>query len=253
VYVVSDDGIVWTQGAAEPVVDLADAPWAPLEFEHALPRSVVVDDSGNWQLFFEISWFDRVTETARTNIGRVVAASPTGSWTFDAEPLIRPDEAVVWRSKGVASPSVARVEGGFVMLFVGVGDPAGVVVGIAQSRDGATWDVRPGPVFAASQGWEGGAIARVDLVAVDGGLAMFYSGDTTSRRGLALSTNGLDWDPYPANPVLTTADVPRGSMFDSEFIVDGSDVLAYIEGGGRRTSRQVVVLRLNLDLPMLIK
>lgn len=246
-YAFSDDGVVWSQGFNQPVLDLSEAPWAPLQIDHASPRSVVVDSAGKWQLFFQISWFDRETDKSRTIIGRAVATAAGGPWEFDAEPILRPDPDKPWMANQVGSPSVVATDDGLIMAFVGGGKDGGVV-GLAQSSDGSTWNVRPGPVLAASVGWERDSISRVDLVAAPGGLAMFYTGDTSSRRGLAVSTNGLEWVPHPENPFMTTVDVPRASIFDSEFVVTGSSVLAFIENGGVRSEREVVVLRINVDL-----
>jgi len=246
-YAVSPDGIIWSQGANQPVLDLSEAPWAPLAFDAATPRSLVVDAAGNWQLFFDIAWFDKGTDEFRGNIGRAVAPGPAGPWTFDENPVLRPIAGQPWMAKHVSSPSVVVTPSGMLMLFVGNGTEGGVV-GLAQSTDGSQWEVRPGPVFAASVGWERDSIKLVDLVAAPGGYAMFYSGDTLSRRGLAVSATGLEWSPHPENPLITTLSVPRASIFDSEFVVDGSTVLAFIENGGMRSEREVVVLRVDVDL-----
>ncbi|MCP3976431.1 MAG: hypothetical protein GY720_18245 [bacterium] len=246
-YAVSDDGVVWSQGFNQPVLDLGEAPWAPLEIDHASPRSVIIDSAGVWQLYFQMSWYDREADKSRTNIGRAVAGAPGGPWTFDVEPILRPDPDKPWMGNQVSSPSVVATDDGLVMVFVGGGKDGGVV-GLAQSSDGSIWDVRPGPVLAASAGWERDSISRVDLVTAPGGFAVFYTGDTSSRRGLAVSTDGLEWVPHPGNPLMTTVDVPRASVFDSEFVVTGSSVLAFIENGGVRSDREVVVLRINVDL-----
>ena len=250
-YAVSDDGIVWQQAADRPVLDLADAPWAPLEIDRAAPRSVIVDGEGTWQLFFDIAWFDRGANQLKSSIGRAVAPDPAATWIFDPEPIITRDEGHPWMADRVSSPSVTTDDGSLVMLFVGEGS-AGGTVGTAGSPNGAVWSVRPDPVYPATGGREGAAISQVDLVAVPGGMAMFYGAESADRRGLALSADGVEWVPYPGNPLLTTADASVAALFDTEFVVDGGNVLAYVETGRSRGPREVAVLRLTLDLPSLV-
>ena len=246
-YLSSDDGVIWTPGGPEPVLDLAAAPWAPLEFEHAVPRSLIVDRDGIWQLFFEIMWFDDGVQQTRGVIGRAVAGSPDGDWSFDADPIIRPDNQIGWRSTGVVAPSVVASEAGLLMLFIGLDDVGNGVVGVAQSIDGLAWDVRPGPVYGPTAEWTGGSITRVDLVRDTAGFVMLFAGSTTDQRGLATSINALDWDPSPLNPFLTTDDVLATSIFDSEFVPSGDGLLAYVENGDRTGPRQVSVLRIDFE------
>lgn len=250
-HAVSDDGVVWRQAADFPVLDLSEAPWAPREFDRATPRSVIVDGEGTWQLFFDISWFDRGTDQLESSIGRVVAPDPSAAWIYDSEPIIRSSDLYPWMADGVASPSVAVRDGGLVMLFIGEG-PAGGVVGSASSQRGAVWRVRPEPVYTASGGWDGTNIELVDLVTVPGGMAMFYAGDSLTRRGLAVSVDGVSWTPHPGNPVLTAADAAAPALFDSEFVAGGGNVMAYVEAGRSRGPREVVIIRLALDITGLI-
>ena len=246
-HAVSDDGVVWVQASGRPVLDLSEAPWAPREFDRATPRSLVVDAEGTWQLFFEFVWFDRGANQVRSSIGRVVARDPADAWVFDSRPVITRDDAYPWMAMRVSSPSVVVAGAGLVMVFVGEGN-AGEVVGLAQSQNGADWELRPGPVFSSADAWEGGGVAQVDLLTVPGGFAMFYAGSTGGERGLAVSANGLEWAPHPNNPLLTASDALTTTLFDSEFVTDGATVLAYLETGESRSEHEVAVLRLNLDI-----
>ncbi len=252
-YATSTDGVIWVKGSDRPVLDLASAPWAPLEFDHALPRSLVVDADGVWHLYFEIAWVDDFFEEPFfARIGHVSTRDPGGLWVFDGDPVLRPNPDVSWMAKRVASPSIVYEGGEFVMLFVGYGAEGGVV-GRAMSSDGSNWTVDPEPVLWPTADWERGEIARVDLVRFDGGYAMVFAGDSTSRRGLAVSPDSLAWFTHPANPFLTTSDLPRASMFDSEFVANDAGLLGFVENGGVRTEREVVVLQVEVDLVQLLE
>ena len=251
-YASSDDGVVWAPATTRPVLDLASAPWAPLEFDTALPRSVVFDDDGVWHLFFEIAWLDKSTDQFRAGIGRATTRDPAGIWVFDSDPVLRSDSGVEWRSKRVGSPSVIFEDGEFVMGFVAYGD-AGGGVGRAVSADGMNWTVDANPVLEPSSDWERGEIARVDLARFDDGYVMVFAGDTTSRRGLAVSGDGVEWFVHPENPFMTTSDLPRASVFDSEFVVNADGLVGFVENGGVRSEREVVVLQIEVDLPTLLE
>ncbi len=257
-YAVSPDGVVWNQGADRPVLDLSEAPWAPRDLDEAFPRSLIIDAAGNWQLFFEISGFDRGTNKLWSQIGRAVARDPAGEWRYDEQPIIRPDAEFPWMRDRVSSPSVIAAADGLVMVFVATGAAGRGVIGLAQSVDGSSWDLRPGPVFSAFEDWTQDSLSRVDLIAVPGGFTMVYAGDTPSARGVAVSRGGLEWAPHPDNPLLTAATLgtavadPGASVFDSEFVRDGPAVMAYIEVGRTHRESEVALLRLELDLESLL-
>ena len=247
-YLTSADGVVWAPATEGAVLLLGEAPWAPLEFERAIPRSVVIDESGRWQLFFDIAWQDPLLEKMRVSIGRAVAPGPTGPWTFDDTPVIAPDAEIEWRSAAVTAPSVVSFDDELTMFFIAFGGPGGAVVGVARSGDGSVWEIDSEPGLPAIGEWTRGEIVRVDAIALEGGVAVFFAGDTTSRRGLAMSADLETWIADPRNPIVTTLDAPRASIYDTEFIQADGSVLAYLETGGPRTSKEVAVVRLDLDL-----
>ncbi len=240
-YAVSGDGIVWSSAAEEPVLDLAAAPWAPREFDRATPRSVVVDSSGAWQLFFDISWFDNDSDRIRSHIGRAVAEAPDSEWVFDDLPVLSPASERPWMSEQVFSPAVVAVTGGLVMVFVGSGDESGMV-GLAQSRTGAQWDLRPGPVFGAFEEWQRGGISRVSMVTGPEGFTMLYAGEDPSRPGLATSANALEWTPHLANPLSLAARLGGRGVFDFALAAGPDRTFVYVEEGAGPRSGAVAVL-----------
>jgi len=247
-YLTSEDGVIWTQGAPGPVLDLTAVPWAPLAPEQAVASSLVIDTSGRWQLFFEIAWFDDVAGRTRRVIGRATADEAAGPWQFDEEPILRPDEQLPWAAAGVASPSVVASGDGLLMLFVGYGVDGHGSIGVAQSSGGAQWGVRPGPVMAALADWEGTGLGDVDLLAVGGEFVMFFGDERTRRRGYAESSDGLEWARFPANPIITAEKVAGASLYATEFVAAEEGFLALVENGDRER-RGVAVLRVRLSSP----
>jgi beta-xylosidase len=98
------------------------------------------------------------------------------------------------------------------------------VIGLAESRDGITWqDVSPDPVFAASAAWEGGTVMAPDVILDDDNkFKMWYSAGGQFEPiaiGYAESQNGIEWT-RRNGPVFSAA--PGG--FDSARVAGASIV-----------------------------
>jgi len=112
------------------------------------------------------------------------------------------------------------------IYYTGV-DKAGLMkFGMATSSDGITWTKyndpatsdalyeESDPVMVATypDGWEYWGPSQPEIVVTPDGWVMFYrSFDQTARVnfGLAFSEDGIDWVPYPENPILVRADQPN--------------------------------------------
>jgi hypothetical protein len=121
-------------------------------------------------------------------------------WTVTAESVLRPSDVGPWGGLSLLYPSVARVDGGYLMLVTGF-DGAGLRIGRATSPDGIAWTAAPlDPVVATgpSSAFDNKATAAPCLVPNGSGLLLWYAGYDTSktdpgpyRVGLATSDDGL--------------------------------------------------------------
>lgn len=150
------------------------------------------------------------------------------TWEIETAPILAPDAA--WEGSRVGSPS-AFFDGGQVVLYYAGGDGAGV--GIAVSDDGLTWRKYDGnPVFAVQGSgserkcsasavnadcpsgercygglclarWERGRVNAPSVLSAGGTYLMFYEGGQGEGIGLATSKDGLSFEKYRDDPVLT--------------------------------------------------
>lgn len=117
-------------------------------------------------------------------IGKVLTAGPAGS--FDARGAA---------ARHVIEPK-AEGQPRYLMLYEAV-DGAGVhAIGLARSADGVKWEKQAGgPVFSPSAepgAWDGGAVGRPNLVALDDGrYRLYYYGQSGKGAGAAQEWAGI--------------------------------------------------------------
>ncbi len=149
------------------------------------------------------------------NRGRISLAFSTDGvhWTkYDsATPVFGPD-STGWDSHFLDTPEVLY-DGQFKLYYFGDSDndPPGGAIGLAVSTDGIIWSrVGTSPVLTpGSPGDWDGLFVESPTVLYDSSsnlYFMYFSGvDTTwrVRIGGAFSTDGINWNKLPENPVLT--------------------------------------------------
>lgn len=169
------------------------------------------------------------------------APSPQGPWTIEEAPVIDEGAEGEWDGGWIRNASVIRQGDEWMMFYLGSlkitteeGDrenPRGV--GIATSSDGLIWTKIPEPVFVAiDDEFEDGQLAAIEVKLIDGGYLMTYAGRTGGNRGLAYSDDGIAWTRDERNPVLTTIEVPRASIYDTALVDDDGTLRWYAVAGG---------------------
>jgi hypothetical protein len=229
-YGVSNTGVLWSAVGVDPV----------FTFESGQVHTGLVTDDGTWVVYFD-SMTGKDEEGGYRSIGRASAPSPEGPWTVDSDPVLEPGDAGAWDENSVFQPAVVAGPGGYVMFYAGVG--GGVYsIGRATSPDGITWTKDLAPVLAPEADWEGEELTRPDVVATPDGLVMMYANRSGSRRGIATSRDGVTWNRFPGNPVLTTTAVPRAAMRTGELVLQDGVYLLYLENGGSFSGTNIAVL-----------
>lgn len=210
----SDDlGQTWTEVSEDPVFDGTDLYYVG---RAALASSVLVEDDGTWVLYF-YTWDSAGWPASPAKIGRATAASPTGPWTADPQPVLFPGPAGSWDEFAVLAPSVVKTETGYEMFYAGrTRDTA--MIGRATSPDGVTWTKYNDPatsedLFAFSDPvltpgdpregnvWDQRNVMQPRVVLSDEGYVMLYTVANTvsdpvlitQKYGLAVSDDGLTW------------------------------------------------------------
>lgn len=210
-------GINWTKHPGNPVltsdpVGIWDSAFTTL--------ATVIHDGINYKM-----WYSGHNGTSY-RIG--LATSSDGvNWTkYSGNPVLDTGGAGEWDSSNVFFPNVIFDGTEYKMWYGGNTKIDELEVGYATSPDGINWTKYSGnPVLksGAEGTWDDLAIISPSVI-YDGQIyKMWYSGDPgNSERqiGYATSPDGVNWEKYPGNPVMSqTADA-----WDS-FSVDGPSVI----------------------------
>ena len=179
-------------------------------------------------------------ETWNTNVtlspGEVTLdPSPTDWIKGQGNPIIDLGPTGSFDDFEVGSPSVLYENGTFKMWYTGIeGSPYNDKIGYATSSDGFAWNKYPeNPVLRPSppEKWDD-TVVRYPYVIFNGVEYLMYYGALTSsasphhwRIGVANSSDGINWEKYPLNPVI---DLGAPGSWDDESIHSCSVV--YNEG-----------------------
>ena len=178
-------------------------------------------------------------------IYRATAPDITGPWTLSVEPVLTSGTDGSWDDNWVRNASVSRDGDQWTMFYLGdsvEGTKTGMnsniqglhQVGVATSEDGIVWEKREDPVFVGDpeSAFEEGGISRIQVKVIGGEFLLSYAGRTGGNRGIATSVDGLAWVRDENNAVMTTIEVPRGSIFDTALVEDRGVIRWYAVAGG---------------------
>lgn len=254
-YYTSPDGETWARHIEEPLFTVDDV---PLDGTGALALTGLVLPDGTWTLYYH-------TFTAGGHpgfIGRATATNPLGPWTFDAEPILTPGSSGEWDDLQVMRVNVLPHEGGYVMYYAGVSNDRMSRIGMATSVDGIVWEkfddpstteapyAESDPILEPVLDWEAGWLGRPEVVQTTDGWVMLYEGGPRgSKTGLAVSTDGLNFTRYEANPILTSDNMVNSYPFFQGALFHQNDTYYYlIEAGNGRLGTDIFLYTLTGSL-----
>jgi predicted GH43/DUF377 family glycosyl hydrolase len=214
-YATSEDGLAWTKVG---VVLTASAPW---EGDEVSPNSILVED-GEYRL-----WYHGGGNTlVNRRIG--LATSPDGlDWEKLADPVLDLGPSGSFDDEQAAEPRVFALEDGYRMYYTGRNEATSrTSLGMATSDDGVTWEKHEANPIIDVDAWGnfwGGA-----FFVEDGVWHLWHGVEEGGSSGLAYmwSTDGIEWNEGPANPVLQPN--PDGGAADYGLV--GDSVSGYRDG-----------------------
>ena len=218
-YSWSLDGISWERGTDGPVLT------AQVEDKHLVLPKVIVDGDTLRM------WFGGGNILVSGGVNIRYAVSTDGiNWIRYPNPVIKPDKA--WCKDGVLPGGVIKENGVFKMWFSGgishYGYPTTELkwgVGLATSPDGIHWTLSDEPVLRHGSGsdFDLNAANCGTVLKTGSGYKMWYFGwrsgtsttPPTGDIGYATSANGIVWEKFKGNPVLSadTATSTFGNAF----------------------------------------
>lgn len=208
----STDGISWTKYSDNPVFDVGSpGSW---DLDSVNDPCVIFEDNQYKMWYVGQTW----GATAADDLYRIgYATSPDGiHWTrYSENPVLTTGSLGSWDDRRVWRPSVISTGSGYVMYYRGaaVGEGSQAKAGVATSSDGVHWTktaVLSMP--AGSSGWDaysrqvdalniGGVMKAGDMYIMS--YASIKARNSPAQIGLASSTDGINWNPYTDNPVIT--------------------------------------------------
>lgn len=225
-YTVSDDGYEWTPVGDEPVFSTDEVPYAG---RLAMSSSMHVEDDGTWVMYF-YTWDRPTAPIGGGAIGRATASAPTGPWIPDEAPVLEAGAVGEWDAAQVGVPIVLKTDESYVMYYSGFGLNGAMRIGMATSDDGIAWTKyndpeTTDPLFASSDPvlvpggegeWDEFGAERPRVVQTPDGWVMVYrtqgqQGNLPTALGLATSEDGIHWQKYADNPIVTPDSMRGGN------------------------------------------
>lgn len=199
----SNDGIYWTKFNGNPV--LRNGNPGSFDSEHVQYGSVLFINDQYWM------WYSGHNGQA-WQIG--LATSSDGiQWTkHPNNPVLTIGNSGEWDSYGIPAATVLYDGHVFRMWYSANGPQYVQASGYAESSDGIHWKKHPNnPVLTPVPGpWESNAIGINTVLYIDGVYQAWYVGNTNetgygtrASLGLATSQDGINWQRYGGNPLVT--------------------------------------------------
>jgi predicted GH43/DUF377 family glycosyl hydrolase len=229
----ADRGVTWKLDTKADVLDSETSKRFPMADPGIDISTGFLTDDGTWVLLFE-----NVSSVDSWKIYRMTASSPQGPWVVDPKPVIDVGSGADFDAGGAQWPSVVRLGERWAAYYAGVSGPGRGKgqIGVAFSNDGVTWTKQPGPLLSATEAWELHSLDRPRIVATPSGLVMLYAALDLNRRGLATSTDGLNWTKVPG-PSIEQKDFPlQGGSWDSAIHYADGALVYFLEIGNQTTS-----------------
>ncbi|MAU01715.1 MAG: hypothetical protein CL608_31640 [Anaerolineaceae bacterium] len=244
-YYTSPDGRSWTRAQEEPLFTIDDV---SLDGRGALVLSGLVQPDGTWTLYYHTF----TSSSAEGEIGVATADDPLGPWTFRRTAVLRPGSRGEWDDLQVMRVNVLPQEDGYVMYYAGVNRQSESRIGMAFSEDGISWEkyddpttseapyADSDPILEPVLEWEGRWLGRPEVVQTADGWVMLYEGGGGNQTGLAVSEDGVRFERYAANPILTRDNMVEGYTFFQGALFHTDDTYFYlIEAGNGRVGTDI--------------
>ncbi|MGH2582911.1 MAG: hypothetical protein ACRDFQ_08445 [Anaerolineales bacterium] len=131
-FYISPDGYTWERAQDEPIFTSDNIPFVK-PGQGADVSSALVMPDGTWVLYFHI------VGSNAAGIGRAIAPSPEGPWSFDETPVLTPGAEGEWDARAVSWPNVIATDDGVCNVLFGFRQFWGPGNWSATSPDGIIW------------------------------------------------------------------------------------------------------------------
>jgi predicted GH43/DUF377 family glycosyl hydrolase len=236
-YATSGDGESWLRHPSNPI--LSPGPGGTWDDNRVFGPSLIINGS----MYF-MSYIGHDGSTYR--IGYATSTNGINWHKSPANPVLNLGPATTWDDLHVHSPSILEDGGKVVMWYAGE-DGSRTRIGYATIPEIDNWEKFSGnPVLDVGPGgsWESEHV-RSPSIMFDGNIYhMWYGGyyNFEWKIGYANSTDGINWNKYPSNPVLSLGS--PGSWDDKQVLepvvlFDGGIYHMWYAGDDGTTTRRI--------------
>ena len=228
-YATSPDGVNWSKWPDNPVFVADTTSW---EVWQVAMNDVLYNPDGSLQM-----WYQAGESIYLTSIGYATSQLATGflpqtEWTrYEGNPILVPGG--IGETTSVMDAKVVRSDSIYHMWYAASENTDGSYPQIfyASSFDGLNWTkLGDGPVLprGSDAAWDARNAFAPEVMLEDGMFKMWYSGRDSNYEwhiGFATSTDGITWEKYAQNPVLSASDIgdfaSNGVVQSSVLKIDG--------------------------------
>jgi len=172
-------------------------------------------------------WYSGISEDT-FQIGYATSKNGLAWEKHPDNPVLTVGEPGSWDEQKVWAPAVLHNSSIWEMWYVGYSDVTGSQIGYATSLDGQNWvKYWDNPVLSPSffDEWESSGLISPHVLFENGLYHMWYSNDPQGYIGYAVSSDGVHWERYPANPLIS----PIGGDEDCSSVKFVSPTILHLE------------------------
>jgi predicted GH43/DUF377 family glycosyl hydrolase len=192
-------GSRWYYYSRSPVLETGPAPFD----YYNLRGPCVIRDAGGYKMYYTAA------SASTYSIGLATSADGIHWQKYAGNPVLLQGAAGTWDDAGILYCKVLLVGQTYLMWYSGR-DGSTSRIGLATSPDGITWTKHASnPVLGVGNPgqWDAYYVEDPAVVALNGLFYMVYTARpnlATQQIGLATSLDGIAWQKYAANPILTS-------------------------------------------------
>jgi beta-1,4-mannooligosaccharide phosphorylase len=206
----------------------------------------VYKDGSKWYMAYEAASLDG------SNLGDIMLATSSDgiNWKKNPNPILRPTRS--WERANVGTPTILKYDGTWYLFYHGF-DFVDVQVGLATGSS-LTNLVKANsgePILRTGGGWDAGTVGKRSITRQGDYWYMCYEGSTDQvngsfsnarwSSGLARSTDLVNWEKYPANPILPQTRTGFGYDGPEWFKSGAGELFIYFRNTRNSTDRARVV------------
>ncbi len=194
----TQNGLKWIDYQNNPILSVQDIPYYTL----AVDQAQIMYDNGKYKI-----WFENVYNSGHGDIG--YAESSDGLiWQINAyNPVLISGEPGAWDDYTVGLGYIFKENGIYKLYYAGMQEPhyGKRQIGFATSADGINWEKYTNPVLQSDSSQYFLGVHSVQKI--NDTYYMYYESspqnDYKFKINIATSTDGIHWEKYGNNPILS--------------------------------------------------